>query len=80
VRQGERATELGGEVHTDVWGPTPVESLGGWHYYVLFMDDKTRYSYITVVHQKSNVPSTYHRFEAWLKVQFGATVKILCLD
>ena len=26
---GERATEFGAEVHMDVWGPAPVETIGG---------------------------------------------------
>ena len=29
-------------VHIDVWGPTQVSSLGGYHYYVAFIDDATR--------------------------------------
>ena len=29
-------------VHTDVWGPAPVTSLGGSRYYVTFIDDSTR--------------------------------------
>ena len=29
-------------VHTDVWGPAQVSSLGGSHYYVTFIDDVTR--------------------------------------
>ncbi|KAJ9555041.1 hypothetical protein OSB04_009655 [Centaurea solstitialis] len=29
-------------VHTDVYGPTPVSSLGGSNYYVTFIDDSTR--------------------------------------
>ncbi|XP_071689194.1 uncharacterized mitochondrial protein AtMg00300-like [Rutidosis leptorrhynchoides] len=29
-------------VHTDVFGPTPVSSLGGARYYVTFIDDSTR--------------------------------------
>ena len=29
-------------VHTDVWGPTQVSSLGGSHYYLTFIDDATK--------------------------------------
>jgi len=29
VRQGERATEFAQEVHTDLWGPAPVPTIGG---------------------------------------------------
>ena len=29
-------------VHTDVWGSTQLQSLGGSHYYVTFIDDATR--------------------------------------
>ncbi|XP_021724338.1 uncharacterized protein LOC110691712 [Chenopodium quinoa] len=29
-------------VHTDVWGPYPIKSLGGSHYFVTFIDDSTR--------------------------------------
>ena len=28
----------GDKVVSDVWGPAPVKSLGGKHYYLLFMD------------------------------------------
>jgi hypothetical protein len=32
VREGERAVEFGGEVHSDLWGPAPVESREGKRY------------------------------------------------
>ncbi|KAF8545920.1 hypothetical protein OG21DRAFT_1374992, partial [Imleria badia] len=38
-REGERATELGALVYSDVWGPSPVATLGGQRYYVTFTDD-----------------------------------------
>ena len=29
-------------VHTDLWGPSPVASLGGSMYYITFIDDSSR--------------------------------------
>lgn len=39
--QGECAEVFVGEVHMDLWGPSPIPTLGGWHYYISFTDDKT---------------------------------------
>jgi hypothetical protein len=33
-------------VHTDVWGPTQVSSLGGSLYYVTFIDDANRKTWV----------------------------------
>ena len=29
-------------VHSDVWGPTTISSIGGKHYFVTFIDDHSR--------------------------------------
>ena len=31
-------------IHTDVWGPSPITSIGGSRYFVVFVDDYSRYS------------------------------------
>jgi len=37
-----RAIKYGERIHTDVWGPAKVQSLGKKQYYVTFMDDYSR--------------------------------------
>ncbi|KAI0674386.1 hypothetical protein C8Q78DRAFT_942507, partial [Trametes maxima] len=34
-----RAMDVGGEIHTDVWGPARTQTLGGRRYYSMYTDD-----------------------------------------
>jgi hypothetical protein len=40
------------EVHPDVWGPSPVTSLGGRRYYITFTNNFSRYTWATLVKTK----------------------------
>lgn len=42
VPKGERAMEFGGEVHSDLWGPTPVATKTERRCYITFTDDTSR--------------------------------------
>ena len=33
-------------IHSDVWGPSSVASIGGSRYFLVFVDDYSRYSWI----------------------------------
>ncbi|KAH9853010.1 hypothetical protein C2E23DRAFT_729148 [Lenzites betulinus] len=33
------AKNIGDELHSDLWGPAPVQMLGAWHYNAMFTDD-----------------------------------------
>ena len=55
-------------VHTDVWGPAQVSSLGGSHYYVTFIYDATRKVWVYFLRQKSDVFKTFKNGNAWLKM------------
>ena len=74
---GRHADRFSSEVHTDVWGPSLIRSLGGKTYYVSFTDDKTRYMHLYLLTQKSGVFEAYLGFKAWAWTQHNA--KILAL-
>ena len=64
----------------DMWGPSPVESLGGKIYYISFTDYKTRYTKLSLLTPKSGAFEAYLNFEAWAKTQHNATILMLQLD
>ena len=46
-------------VHTDLWGPAPVTSLGGSSYYMTFIDDSTRKVWVYFLKRKSDSLLTF---------------------
>ena len=45
----ERATDLLETIHTDVCSPMSVEARGGYHYFLTFTDDLSRYGYVYLI-------------------------------
>ena len=80
ICEPSHSATLGDEVHTDVWGPSPVQLPGKRSYYCLFTNDHTRYTYVNLMFAKSDTFSAYLEYESWLKTQHGAAVKCLCSD
>ncbi len=78
--EGERATEFGGEIHSDLWGPAPVASLHKKKYYISFVDDNTRWTYLHFLGAKSDAFGAYKIQEAEIETQHGVKIKILHSD
>ena len=51
-------------VHSDVWGPAQVTTLSGCCYYVTFIDDFSRHTWIYPMRQKSEVFKHFQQFKA----------------
>ena len=75
-----RAKMFGEEVHSDVWGPSPIQAIGKHEYYITFTDDHMRWTTIYLMKQKSTALKFYQTFEAWCKMQFDALIKSLWTD
>jgi hypothetical protein len=75
-----QATSFGEEVHTDVWGPLPTQSLGGKKYYMTFTDDYSCYMCIQSLCTKDKAFVAYKAFAAWAKTQRGINIRCLRSD
>ena len=56
----EQANDLLETIHTEVCGPMRVEARGGYHYFLTFTDDLSRYRYIYLMKHKSE---TFEKFK-----------------
>lgn len=50
-------------IHTDLWGPAPIASTEGYKYYVCFVDDYSRFSWIFPLHAKSEAFNAFLKFK-----------------
>lgn len=56
-------------VHSDLWGPTKTTSMGGYKYYVTFIDDHTRKVWVYFMKEKSEVFTHCQNFKVMVEKQ-----------
>jgi hypothetical protein len=56
-------------IHSDVWGPAPT-SVGRFSYYVSFIDDHSKYTWIYLLQQKSDVFAIFRDFQDLVERNF----------
>ena len=80
VREGERCGAVGDEIHSDLWGPSPVQTIGKKEYYISFTDDHSRYTSVYFLRTKDEAFNFYRIYEAWLWTQYKVRIKCLNSD
>ena len=79
-RQAEQANNFGDEIHTDLWGPSPIATIGGRIYYVTFTDDFSRYTSLELLKSKDQTLQAYKTFAAWAETQHNVKIRRLRSD
>lgn len=67
-------------IHSDVWGPAPITSINGYRYYVHFVDAFTRFTWIFLIKNKSDVAKLFPNFKQKVENQFNHKIKALHTD
>ena len=67
-------------VHNDVFGPVSVPSLGKYVYYVSFIDEFSRNTWIYFLRKKYEVFDMFKEFKALVENQTEKIIKVLRTD
>ncbi|KAL1193517.1 Retrovirus-related Pol polyprotein from transposon RE1 [Cardamine amara subsp. amara] len=66
-------------IHSDVW-TAPCATHDNYNYFVSFIDEKSKYSWVTLMPSKSHVLDAFSKFYNYVLTQFGTKIKILRSD
>ncbi|GJU28662.1 ribonuclease H-like domain-containing protein [Tanacetum coccineum] len=66
-------------VHSDLW-TSPIPSLSGFQYYVLFLDHYSQYVWVYPLMNKSDVLSKFLLFRNYVRTQFKCEIKSFQCD
>ncbi|KAE8657590.1 hypothetical protein F3Y22_tig00116989pilonHSYRG00496 [Hibiscus syriacus] len=67
-------------IHTDVCGPIKPSSLGNSNYFLLFIDDFSRKTWVYFLKQKSEVFEVFKKFKAAVERESGRKIKAMRSD
>lgn len=77
---GQRSSDLLDIVHTDICGPMENVSLGGSRYFLLFVDDYSRMTFVYFLRHKNEALKYFKIYKAHVENQTKKTIKVLRSD
>ncbi|CAL2255065.1 unnamed protein product [Prunus armeniaca] len=67
-------------VHSDVWGLAKIATPVGVQWFVTFIDDCTRMTWVSLLKTKGEVSSRFQQFYQMVETQFHARIQVLRSD
>jgi hypothetical protein len=67
-------------VHSDVWGPSPFVSKGGYKYYMIFINDFSHNTWIYFMKHHSEALSIFRNFSAMIHTHFDTSIRVFHAD
>ena len=67
-------------IYYDVWGPSKFTTLDGSRWFVTFIDDCTKMTWVCLMKFKSEVNLLFQNFHKMVCSQYNAQVQVLCND
>jgi hypothetical protein len=78
--EAPKAAKIREEVHSDIWGPSPVQTMGSREHYSTYTNDNSHFTQLYLQQLKSNTFQFYKQYKAFLLSQKGVHIKKLWTD
>lgn len=75
ISQSLKTTKPFQIIHSDLWGPAYTASRHGFKYYIHFVDDYTRFTWIFPLMTKSDAAAVVKSFVKMIQCQFHTNIK-----
>ena len=73
----DRRTKLLGVIHTNICGSFTPLSMGGYKYFITFIDDYSCYGFFELIREKSESLEAFKAFKAKVELQQGKMIKVV---
>ncbi|KAL4562118.1 hypothetical protein LXL04_034312 [Taraxacum kok-saghyz] len=67
-------------IHSDIWGPSRITTSYGKKWFVTFIDDHSRTTWVYLLQDKSEVGQIFQSFHKMIRTQFQTDIRILRTD
>ena len=67
-------------IHIDVWGLSKIQNILRTIWFVSFVDDHTRLTWIFLMKEKSEVGTLFQHFNSMIQTQFETKIQVLKTD
>ncbi|MCR2847981.1 DDE-type integrase/transposase/recombinase, partial [Weizmannia coagulans] len=67
-------------IHSDIWGPSRVRNINGARWFVLFVDDHTRLTWLYLMKEKVELGILFRQFHTMIQTQFQTKIQVLQTD
>ena len=67
-------------IHSDIWGPSRIKNVTGTRWFVSFIDDHTRLTWVFLMKEKSETGQIFKNFKNMIQTQFQSKIQILKSD
>jgi len=67
-------------IHSDVWGPSRIKTITGKRWFITFIDDHTRITWVFLLHEKSEAKNVFKNFNKMIQIKFQTQIQVFKSD